>query len=385
MLTGNKGEWSELYALIKVIADGKLFQAKEDLKKDLDSYYLVVKGYKTELSYELVFERTDKVEIFQILESTKIPICSLPFDEFDGLAKDLFDGIVNGTGKSFRITKIEEFLEKFRVRKIKASSNSKADLKLRIYDHRMSQEADLGFSVKSLIGGNSTLFNAGTGNNFIFKVKTTPEKFSVDEFNKRTYNPEGGKRISKITYRLEELRRQGLELEFIGTQSRQLMKNLRMIDGDLPSILAWGLYYRYLFRESSLKSVCEILENLDPLNFYEGEVSNQRLYEYKVMRFLTEATMGMTSETPWNGDYNSFGGVVFTKGDGDVVCFHIYDFNILRKYLINNTAFEQPATGENAGNPGHADSSSAKNFNYGWLYEGNDGLEFKINLQIRFK
>jgi hypothetical protein len=385
MLSGNKGEWSELYALIKVIADGKLFQAKEDLKKDLESFYLVIKGYKSEFGYELLFERTNQIQISQISESKKTPIFSLPIDDFEGVAKDLFHGILNGTGKSFRITKIEEFLEKCHVKKLKADSNSKADLKLRIYDHRMSQEADLGFSVKSLIGGNSTLFNAGTGNNFIFKIKNVPQNFSVDEFNTRTYNPPGGKKVSKISYRLEELRKAGLELEFSGIQSKQLMKNLRMIDGDLPSILAWALYYRYLNRESSLTKVCEILENLDPLNFYEGEGSSQKLYEYKIMRFLTEATMGMTSETPWNGDYNSFGGVVFTKADGDVVCFHIYDFNILRRYLINNTVFEQPATGENSENPGYSDTRSKKNFNYGWLYKREGGMEFKINLQIRFK
>ncbi|MBK6354907.1 MAG: HpaII family restriction endonuclease [Saprospiraceae bacterium] len=45
------------------------------------------------------------------------------------------------------------------------------DIKLRIYDHRLAKEADLGFSIKSLLGEDSTLFNTGHGNNFIYRIK----------------------------------------------------------------------------------------------------------------------------------------------------------------------------------------------------------------------
>jgi hypothetical protein len=157
-----------------------------------------------------------------------------------------------------------------------------------------------------------------------------------------------------------------------------------MVDGDMPEIMAWALYYRWTEREPSLKKVAEILETKDPLNFYDGNVCSQNLYEYKLKRFLTESAMGMTSETPWLGEYDSFGGVILAKEDGDIVCFHIYDFNLFRNYLLNNTMFEQAATGEDKVSPGNP-KIGGKKYNYGWLFEEEDELIFKINLQVRFK
>ena len=39
-----------------------------------------------------------------------------------------------------------------------------------VHDLHTGLKPKLGFSIKSLLGGNSTLFNAGAGTNFIFKI-----------------------------------------------------------------------------------------------------------------------------------------------------------------------------------------------------------------------
>lgn len=129
-----------------------------------------------------------------------------------------------------------------KVEKLKANSSVKSDIKLKIYDHRLAKETDLGFSIKSLLGGNSTLFNTTGGNNFIFNIQNFPNE-SLEYFNARTYKPSD--KSSKITFRLKELHRNGSVLKFDSIQSKQLWKNLKMIDGDLPEILGWALYYRY--------------------------------------------------------------------------------------------------------------------------------------------
>lgn len=255
-----------------------------------------------------------------------------------------------------------------------------ADDRVKTHDFSIGIESELGFSIKSLIGGDSTLFNTGVGNNFIF---STNKKLSetVSSFNRRTYKAPGN--LSKLTVRLNELEKESIFLNYEAIQSDQLWRNLKMIDGDLPEILAWALYYRWSSRKSKLNEVAEILEEKDPMNFYNGQNSTQKFYEYKIKRFLTEAAMGMTSETPWNGEYDSFGGVIIAKKDGDILCFHVYDFNLFRNYLINNTFFEQPSTGEDRNNPGNP-KSTGKKYHYGWLYEENNELKYKINLQIRF-
>lgn len=380
-LTGNKGEWSELYVLVSLLAEGKLHQADYELNKDSNNIYEVIKAYKNESDYRLEFDRKDKVILFKIEKEVSTQIGVFSLEELQEISKLLLKGIQEGQGNSFAIIEAENFLTSTSIKKLKADSKVKADIKLKIYDHRLAKETDLGFSIKSLLGGDSTLFNTGYGNNFIYSVQNNLNE-SVLEFNKRTYKPLGG--LSKLSFRLQELERLNSSISFKTVQSKQLWRNLKMVDGDLPDILAWALYYRWLHQESSLIGVSDLLEKNDPLNFYNNQPNEQKLYEYKLKRFLTEAAMGMTSETAWMGEYDSFGGVIIAKSDGDIVCFHIYDFNLFRNYLLDNTKFEQPATGEDPLTPGKA-RSKGKKYYYGWLYEEDVDLFYKINLQIRFK
>jgi hypothetical protein len=381
VLKGNKGEWSELYVLVSLLAEGKLYQSDFELNKDHDNVYDIIKAYKSETDYNLEFERNENIVLSKIDEKKIEQICSLSISDLENISKLLYDGIKTGKGKSFAIINVDDFIQTTQIQKLKADAKVKADIRLKIYDHRLAKETDLGFSIKSLLGGNSTLFNTGMGNNFIYSVENKLNE-SILDFNKRTYKPSGG--LSKLTYRLQELDKIGATLNFKHIQSSQLWKNLKMVDGDLPYILAYALYYRWMDREPNFSKISEILEKKDPLNFYNNQPSEQRLYEYKLKRFLTEAAMGMTSETPWLGEYDSFGGVIIAKNDGDIVCFHIYDFNLFRNYLIENTKFEQPSTGEDNTIPG-TPRQTGKKYHYGWLFENDNELNFKINLQVRFK
>lgn len=384
MLKGNKGDWSELYVFTKLLAEGKLYQSDINLNRDEDNYYEITKAYREESNSILEFERNSEISIYRIEKSNRVFLGHLSVDYFLGKSNDILNGIVNGKGKSFEIESVNDFIDETKIQKLTALVTSKSDIKLRIYDHRLSKETDLGFSIKSLLGQDSTLFNTGPGNNFIFEIENDL-KTSIDEFNRETYKPLGG--MSKITARLHKINSElGLKIKFKEVQSKQLWRNLKMIDGDLPEVLAYALLYRWLYREASLLKISKILEEKDPLNFYNGDKSDQKLYEYKLKRFLAECAMGMTSETPWHGIYDATGGVIIAKKDGDIVCFHIYDFNLFREYLINNTMFEQPSTGEDEDNPGYLRTTKGtKKYYYGWLYEENDKLYFKINLQIRFK
>lgn len=381
MLKGNKGEWSELYVLVKLMADGKLFQSDINLNVDHENVYDVIKAYKGEYDYDLEFDRQNDVIIYKVKDGNKYQVSRKTIEEFKRITNVLFLGIKKGKGLSFQIPSAEPILNDIDVQRVKASAGTKADIKLRIYDHRLAKETDLGFSIKSLLGSNSTLFNTGPGNNFIFEVSDI-DHIDLNDFNRSTYAPAG--RISKLTHRINILEELGGKFEFSGIQSEQLWRNLKMIDGDLPSILGWSLYYRWLTSTSSLLEVTTLLEENDPLNFYNGKESQQKLYEYKIKKFLVESAMGMTSEKPWLGEYDSFGGVIIAKNDGDLVCFHIYDFNLFRNYLLNNTVFEQPSTGEDQDNPGN-ERLTGKKYYYGWLYKDVNKFKFKINLQVRFK
>lgn len=382
ILKANKGEWSELYVFTKLLADGKLYQSDLNLQKEEENYYQILKAYRNENELKLEYDRGSEIALFRNLETREL-IEKFSIDYFAESSNLILQGIRGGTGSSFSIENIIPFLNNVKITSVKAPSDKKTDLRFRIYDHRLAKEADLGFSVKSLLGQDSTLLNTGPGNNFIYNVEDKLD-CSIDDFNKETYKPSG--RISKITARLHKLLKEDIDIKFDGIQSKQFWRNLKMVDGDLPEILAHALIYRWIDRENSLKGISELLEKRDPLNFYDGEVSTQRLYEYKLKKFLAECAMGMTSETIWGGIYDTTGGVIIAKEDGDIVCFHIYDFNLFREYLLNNTIFEQPSTGEDENFPGHMRTKKGtKKYYYGWLYQGDDNLKFKINLQVRFR
>lgn len=384
IIKGNKGEWSELYVLLKLVLDGKLFQSDIMLNKDLENVYEVISAFKDEPNYQLEFHRKNNVNIYKIGGNSE-KIFEISFPELSSISAKLLSGIKDGKGKSFEILELNSFLEQCKITKIKADTSTKADIRLKIYDYRLAKESNLGFSIKSFLGGNSTLFNTGAGNNFIYEVNNSNKEILLDvsNFNKETYKPLGRK--SKIATRIQNLIASNYTFSFKEIESKQLWRNLKMIDGDLPNILSYALFYRWLYEKNSLLDITKLLEEKDPLGFYEGHQCDQKLYEYKIKRFLTESAMGMTSEKPWYGEYDAFGGVIVAKEDGDVVCFHIYDFNLFRNYLINNTVFEQASTGEDELNPGNQrNDKKSKKYFYGWLYK-NDSLEFKINLQIRFK
>ena len=66
-LTGNKGEWSELYAFIKLLSTGKLYAADEEVNRIKDIYSPILKIIRQEdngkhLEYVIIVEE-EEVEI----------------------------------------------------------------------------------------------------------------------------------------------------------------------------------------------------------------------------------------------------------------------------------------------------------------------------------
>ena len=263
-------------------------------------------------------------------------------DDFKTLASKMLLGIQKSK-KVFEIESVTDKLERLRISKLKADTSLKIDVTARIYDFRLTKEADLGFSIKSLLGAKSTLFNTGAGNNFRYRIEDYQkiQRRNFFEYLKYKYSRKKNC-INRGT--------RGGRFKFQNIKCAQLSMNLIMIYGDLPAILQYALYYRFKLGKTRVDTITAILEKNDPMNFYRELPNMQKLYVYKMKRFLMEAAMGMTSEKIWMGEYDAFGGVLLAKKDGELVCFHIYDINVLRDYLFDNTFFEQPSSGEDDDN-----------------------------------
>lgn len=355
MLTGNKGEWSEVYTLLKVLSDKVLFAGNENLEKIENLIFPVIKILRDESNGTFEFGYDDDIVVIKNDEEQ----FRIPVTKFTEQANLLLAELKKATTATFSIPEIEEFINSFNCQSLKASSSVKSDIRIVIHDHRTGTNPELGFSIKSQLGGASTLLNAGKTTNFVFKVSGL-ENTDIEEVNQIDSR-------SKIKDRIEKIEEKSGTLEFINTENSIFESNLTLIDSSLPKIIAELLKQFFTSRISKTVDLVNEISTRNPLN-YQTE-NNHPYYSYKIKRFLTDVALGMMPSKVWTGEYDATGGYLIVKEDGEILCYHIYNKNEFEDYLLHNTKF---------------DTASSSRHGFGELYEENGELRFKLNLQIRF-
>ncbi len=356
MITGNKGEWSEIYALFKLLGDKQLFAGDADLNKVEELFYPIIKIIRNESGGNFEYELNgDLVIISGGKEKLRIPVKTFADQSSKLLAK------IKGSTGSFSIPEVETFMKSVNCQTLKAKSTSKTDIRIVIHDQRINQKAELGFSIKSQLGGEATLLNAGKTTNFIYQLNS----FKGNSKIVKAINEIDSK--SKIKDRLEEIKKLGGKLKFTTLEQDVFKNNLVLIDSLLPNILAEVLKTFFTTSLSSTKDLTENINKSNPLN-YDNQFSHT-FYEYKIKRFLTDVALGMTPSKVWTGLYDATGGYLVVKENGDVLCYHIYNRNQFEDYLFNNTKLE---------------TASSTRHEFGKIYDEEGNFYFKLNLQIRF-
>lgn len=357
MIKGNKGEWSEIYTLFKLLGDKQLFLGNKEIEKLEGIVYPILRVLRTENNGD--FEYSIKDEI--ILISGGEEVLKIAITEFKEKAKFLLEKIKSNKERTFSVPEIEEFMQSINCISLKASSTAKTDITIVVHDQRTNQQPTLGFSIKSQLGSPSTLLNAGKTTNFVFKISNL--KLSETEINKINSIDSRSKIMDRINSVLES---KG-EFHFVKTEKQIFSNNLILIDSKLPEILSQVVYEFYSSKNSSISDLVEKTNSKNPLNF---DISNEhKFYEYKIKRFLTDVALGMMPSKVWTGQYDATGGYLIVKESGDILCYHIYNRNEFEDYLFNNTKL---------------DTASSGRHDFGTIYEENGELYFKLNLQIRF-
>lgn len=358
MITGNKGEWSEVYTLLKVISDKQLFAGDCNLNKIETLIFPIIKVLRDETNGTFEFSYDNDLVIVKNGEE-EIRISVL---EFQKQAHFLLTKLKGKTNATFSIPEIESFINSFNSHSLKAKSSVKSDIRIVIHDQRTGTNPKLGFSIKSQLGGASTLLNAGKTTNFIFKIENlTLTQNQIAEINAIETR-------SKIKDRIEKIKEFGGSLEFQKTESSVFENNLVLIDSALPKIIAESLK---LFFTTSFSTTIELTNQISTSNPLEYNLeTNHPFYSYKIKRFLTDIALGMMPSKVWTGELDATGGYLVVKENGEVLCYHIYNRNEFEDYLYSNTKLE---------------TASSTRHEFGKVYEENNQLYFKLNLQIRFK
>ena len=355
----NKGEWSEFYAFLKILEERKIPAADKNLK---------IIGGKFFVFYKIIREeKGEKAKIYDISQSVTHVIITDEdgklLKEFDtGLLKEktlrIFEKIKNEKSSSFNIPEAKELMKELFCSKVKAINAKKADLVAIIYDRITKTMPMLGFSVKSMIGGASTLLNPGKTTNFIYEVKGFKGK--VAEVNSIRTKAQIRDRVRKISG-------QGGSFEYVGISNEQFGSNMKMIDTALPEFIAQMLLD---FFSNTRRTVADLTKELSESGKMKQKFGLSLTdYEYKIKNFLDAIALGMVPSKPWDGFSKAQGGYIIVKENGEVVCYHLYNRDEFRSYLYENTKFDAPST---------------TRFGYGELYEENGKNFFKLNLQIRF-
>ncbi len=358
-LSGNKGEWSEIYVFLKLLEAGKLYAADADLNKMDDVFYNIINIIRNENIGVLEFRVNRENNTVQVYNTeSETVLITVSTEDLARVANTLYAEIVGANTSSFTSENTEIFLDRLGVETLKAKSNDKADIRIKIHDINTGYESVQGFSIKSRLGGASTLVNAGKTTNFIYEVmgEMNDEVMHRCNYFCKTFKE-----------KFETLDKYKCYAKFDDMENDTFKCNLQLIDGDLPEICAYMLVEYYSSGVNTVEKSLQKLSDENPIG-YNLEMGHP-FYRYKFKKFLAESALGMLPSKTWDGTADATGGYIIVREDGEVLCYHLFNRNEFENYLVNNTKFE---------------TASTTRHQFGTIYKENGKYYLKLNLQVRF-
>jgi len=348
MISANKGEWSELYAIGYLLVKGGGFAANEFANLDKSIFYKVL---------EVVDNPSGVAEIIYKLNESHVTvmkngsaIVQIDKSHIEPRLKAVLKDLRSQSGSaSFVLHSGEDLLRLLMKTNLSASSTLTNDIHLVIEDQDTKIPTPRrGFSVKSEIGNPATVFNASQSTNLTYKIvgQGRPMPFSEP---------------SNVKTNLKRLVDSGFSFQFCEYDNKTFNESLLNIDSNLPDFLAELMLAYYKSRTTNLREICD--------SIWPRTDSNSALKVNKIKKFLSAASMGLRANSVWSGYPEDFGGLLLVKESGDVLFYYLYNLQKFEDYLFNNLRFETP---------------SASRHKFGQIYFVNGEPRIKLNLQIRY-
>ncbi|MBL0144841.1 MAG: HpaII family restriction endonuclease [Chitinophagaceae bacterium] len=272
-------------------------------------------------------------------------------------SKTILSNITLATGIPFSFT--ESLLNH-----LKEDSKSKGAINILVHDPSCGIKSQKKFSIKSFIGSTPTLFNANKTTNIIYEVSSNTTDLPmppnlVTQINAINSN-------HKYIDRINTIKKEGFNITFKKFEDQTFLLNLELIDSKLPEIIAFAVLEKYTNRISKIQDVIENLTAKNPLGYNLSLGHN--FYEYRIINFLVETSLGMTSASVWNGIHDATGGIIIVKDNSEVLCYHLIEFNKFKAYLKKSAKLDNPSGGR---------------MGYGELFEENGKTLIKLNFQVK--
>lgn len=376
----NKGELSEMYALLKVIynsivAYGDLKAEPTDevinvMKIHSDSKCIELKEMFYSLDNDDLLDISDGLNDEKLIEDSSIfrdKYCFI-FNDFDGvegtprtykssniITKEELIHIVDKLHKGKGTFSIDVIDSKFRllgITKTKGKSDEKNDAVLSFSEDGMPNFKQ-GTSIKSFMGESPSILNASRATNFIYEVIGL-DASHMDEIN----NIEN---LSKIKTRISKIEELGGSLNFIECENPIFQSTLKKVDSDMPYILS-NLLLSFFQKQISGNRLSKHIENQDMDETRKEEVI------CRLKDFIKSTMLGIFPSVKWDGNHTAKA-VMLVKHNGDLVFYHTNKEAVLKDFFYQQTVF---------------DTSSSGKHGFGSIYrETNGKLFFKLNLLLR--
>jgi hypothetical protein len=338
--TLNKGEWSEVFALLRTLSDGILKGCNARLEHQINDTIPFIYLKHTAVNGSDIYYHVENENI-KIINLTDTKIISR--SSLNSAANIIFDKITNSNSRTFRIIEIDNILEEIQHPRLKSPTASKSDLIIAISEKNRFVER--GFSVKSNLGANTSLVNASKATNFLFEISSVKSEWLPLKAKKLVAN-----------IPVESIR-------FIGMDNTTYHHNLQLIDLQLPQIIAFMLIHYFRGLSTRISDLLAEITHQNPLS-----LSNTDLYRAKIEEFLVSSALGMVPTQEWNRLHSADGGMMIVKESREVVtfyCINAQSMNYFRQYLIENC---------------YLDTASTTRHGFGRVYDDN---KLKLNLLVR--
>lgn len=353
----NKGEWSELYCILRLLLDKKLniVNAKMEI---IDNHTFTIKELLVEEKNKRIKFRYNDQEIAIYHDNCLYGILSN--DYVQKTSRFLWEELQRKHKQrgAFDIDEMINLFETIGVDdKIKAKATAKNDVRLRSFDSLAKKEKELGYSIKSQLGSAATLLNSSQHTNIKYKVNgiSRDNIVKINSINSKT----------KLLDRLNFINELGGKILFESIQSSNFNYNLELIDSKLPEALGEVVLNSYIQKTKKLSELFEM-----STVFTDSSIAKKKLGDF-LKAFSFDMVPSKRSTIYDTETFEVDGGIIIVKKDSNVYTLDlIYHEDEVVTYLINESKLDSP---------------SSKRYNMLELFEENDEIYFTLNVQVRYR
>lgn len=352
-----KTEWSELYAFVRLLADGGISAGTTEGKRDESIFYPVARVQREEHDGTRQYLIGEK-EVRIIGENRDQTIAR---EDFATVSELIFEAMKLTDGEEVTSPDgVEEFLDEIGIYDLAARTDDRTDLYVAFYN----QDAPLtGLIVRSVIGGLYPLLDGGRAANF--KFEQTGVKFASPTVNK--INAEGDE--DDVLSRMLMIERLGGQLKYSDVADKIFRSNLSLIDLHAGRLFAEMTRLMWLDDVTKISNLTEAIKEMNPLKIKDELIKKHGFYEYKVKELLLALINGMRPAKLYTGKESAIDGLIMVDGRGELMCFHKGRRQVMADYLYEHTRLLKGATEKDK---------------YGYLERENGTYYFKLNLKIGF-